>query len=114
MERRRGRPQYGAAGSFPCSGLGYTPRAMVWFTLFFLVILKIPALYLAYVIWWAVKDPPLESAGGPDGATGGGSGPSRHGPRLPVPGRRPGPHGKPTRRQPRVPDPAPLRAERPV
>ena len=31
---------------------------MLWFTIFFLVILKIPAAYLGYVIWWAVKDPP--------------------------------------------------------
>ena len=36
---------------------------MLWFTIFFLVILKIPIVYLAYVIWWAVKDPPQPSAG---------------------------------------------------
>ena len=28
---------------------------MLWFTLWFLVILKIPAIYLAWVIWYAYK-----------------------------------------------------------
>jgi hypothetical protein len=47
----------------------------VWLALWFLVILKIPILYLAWVIWWAVKDPPDgqtgESAGdGEDGGLG--------------------------------------------
>jgi hypothetical protein len=77
---------------------------MLWFTIFFLVILKIPAAYLAYVIWWAVKDPPepgLDAARDrlpPEGEDGGGTPwrrpPSRH----PIPGRRPGPHGSPVRR----------------
>ena len=31
---------------------------MLWLTIWFTVILKIPAVYLAYVIWWSVKDPP--------------------------------------------------------
>jgi hypothetical protein len=78
---------------------------MLWFSIWFLVILKIPIAYLAYVIWWAVKDPPA-SAGGPalgaaeDGDSGGGTpGPARvRFPRRPVPGRRPGPHGRPARR----------------
>jgi hypothetical protein len=30
----------------------------MWLTIWFMVILKIPIAYLAYVIWWAVKDPP--------------------------------------------------------
>lgn len=73
---------------------------MVWYTLWFLVILKIPALYLAYMIWWAVKDPP-EAGAGPAEEWGGGGG--RLGPRprpsrRPIPGRRPGPHGTPARR----------------
>jgi hypothetical protein len=84
---------------------------MVWFTIWFLVILKIPVAYLAYVIWWAVKDPPAPSTG-PDFGQGsredgdggvGGPGRRRIG-RRPVPGRRPGPHGSPLRR------PVPLRA----
>jgi len=97
---------------FPWSALGYTPRAMLWFTLWFLVILKIPALYLAYVIWWAVKDPPVEGVGGSDGTLWGGSGPSRDGPRRPVPGRRSGPHGRPVRRLARKAERVPYRRER--
>lgn len=75
---------------------------MVWFTLWFMVILKIPALYLAYVIWWAVKDPPAQPAGEAPFGLGGSEGP-RRGPRAPVPGRRPGPHGAPVRREQRMP-----------
>ena len=84
---------------------------MLWFTIWFLVILKIPIAYLAYVIWWAVKDPPAP-AGGPalggaetsDGGSLGGPGLRRR-PRNPIPGRRPGPHGSPLRR----PQPVPAR-----
>lgn len=82
---------------------------MLWFTIFFLVILKIPALYLAYVIWWAVKDPPVEASGG---SYGGGVGPRPSGPWLPRPGRRPGPHGKPSRRLARTAERRPARARR--
>ena len=72
---------------------------MVWFTLWFMVILKIPILYLLYVIWWAVKDPP-DAYAGPGADVAGGGGPrwrpsgarGRFGPR----GR--GPHGKAERR----------------
>jgi hypothetical protein len=89
---------------FPEGELGYTHEAMLWFTIWFMVILKIPVLYLCYVIWWAVKDPPAQHAGGPsDGLGGGGGDPPYHGrPRLPVPGRRPGPHGSPERRHART------------
>ena len=81
---------------------------MLWFSIWFLVILKIPIAYLGYVIWWAVKDPPEPSVGlgygsvQPEGGGGGigGSGGSgrRRLPRKPIPGRRPGPHGGPERR----------------
>ena len=106
-----------AAGAACCGlvegGLGYTQRLMLWFTIWFLVILKIPALYLGYVIWWAVKDPPVEGTdGGRDGAGGGGARPDRNGPRLPGDGRRPGPHGKPARRHERTVETLPSRAER--
>jgi hypothetical protein len=84
---------------------------MLWFTIWFLVILKIPAAYLAYVIWWAVKDPPEPSTGpaqgwaGSSNDGGGVGGPSRRRrPPTPIHGRRPGPHGVPARR------PAPVRA----
>jgi hypothetical protein len=80
---------------------------MVWLTIWFMVILKIPAIYLAYVIWWAVKDPPVPETGA-GGGFGGGAGPPRHPhTRTPAPGRHPGPHGTPVRR----PIPAPLRAK---
>jgi hypothetical protein len=87
---------------------------MLWFTLWFMVILKIPALYLCYVIWWAVKDPPVETAGGPSSAFGGGGvGPARPTrPRAPIPGRRPGPHSSPVRRQARTVETSPSRAKR--
>jgi hypothetical protein len=78
---------------------------MLWFSIWFLVILKIPIVYLGYVIWWAVKDPPEPSAGPGYGslqADGGGGGVGGSGrrrlPRKPIPGRRPGPHGAPARR----------------
>jgi hypothetical protein len=86
---------------------------MLWFTLWFMVILKIPALYLCYVIWWAVKDPPVETAGGPSALGGGGIGPARPPrPQTPIPGRRPGPHGSPVRRQARTVETSPSRAKR--
>lgn len=76
----------------------------------FLVVLKIPAIYLCYVVWWAVKDPPVpggqgDSVGGlePDGPEPGGSWWRRR------PSRKPfqrGPHGSPPRR----PAPAPTTA----
>ena len=33
---------------------------MVWEAVFFLVLLKIPIVYLAFVIWWAVRGEPDE------------------------------------------------------
>jgi hypothetical protein len=81
---------------------------MLWFTIFFLVILKIPAAYLGYVIWWAVKDPPepgtdpaFERISSPVD-DGGGTPWQRPRGRRWVPGRRPGPHGSPVRRPARV------------
>jgi len=97
------------------SALRYTQTAMLWFTIFFLVILKIPAAYLGYVIWWAVKDPPEPGTdpaydralpGGEDGGPVWHPSSGRHW----VPGRHPGPHGSPERR-PR-PAFAPSRAEK--
>jgi hypothetical protein len=79
---------------------------MLWFTLVFLVLLKIPVVYLCYVIWWAIKDPPAPG----EGFAGTGEIPRSGGPhegsswwkrRV---ARRPrrGPHGSPVRR----PEPA--------
>jgi hypothetical protein len=89
---------------------------MLWFTIFFLVILKIPAAYLGYVIWWAVKDPPQPGSDlaydrvRPSEDDGGGPAWRRPQARNPAPGRRPGPHGSPARRP--YPALAPGRAEK--
>jgi hypothetical protein len=73
---------------------------MLWLTLWFMVILKIPILYLAYVLWWAVKDPPKAYAGPAAGEVGDGGGPgwrpSRSHGRFRQPRGRP--HGSPDRR----------------
>jgi hypothetical protein len=70
---------------------------VLWFTIWFMVILKIPVLYLAFVIWWAVKDPPQPGADDVGDETGGpGWRPSRGPRRADRP--RHGPHGSPARR----------------
>jgi hypothetical protein len=75
---------------------------MWWFILVFIVLLKIPMVYLAYVVWWALKSPPEPGEGyagagdalGPEGPQSGGWW------RRNLPGRTPrrGPHGSPARR----------------
>jgi hypothetical protein len=76
---------------------------MLWFTLVFLVLLKIPLAYLAYVVWWAVKSPPEPGEGYEGtGSDVGSDGPSSGSPWWKPPvrdrrGRR-GPHGTPARR----------------
>lgn len=82
---------------------------MLWFTIWFAVVLKIPALYLAYVIWWSVKDPPTAQTGNGGGTAQGDADLGLRGPRRPPPGRRSGPHGSPERR-PRRAAPATSRA----
>jgi hypothetical protein len=88
---------------------------MLWFTLWFAIALKLPALYLAYVIWWSVKDPPAAAPGSAHGGVDGeDAGPRRIGPRGPAHDsrRRPhGPHGSPERR-PRRTAPVTARARR--
>jgi hypothetical protein len=85
---------------------------MLWFTLWFAIALKVPALYLAYVIWWSVKDPPGAAPGNTqESVDGGDAGPGRHGPRPPARDRRRGPHGSPERR-PRRAAPVTARAQR--
>jgi hypothetical protein len=77
---------------------------VVWFSIVFLVLLKIPALYLCYVVWWAVKDPPApgEGYGHAPGTTLDDGGPQPgswwHPRRRQQPPPRRGPHGSPTRR----------------
>ncbi len=84
---------------------------MWWFVLVFLVLLKIPMIYLGYVIWWAIKDPPQPGEGyEASGESFGSGGPDSGRPwwTRPLPHRAPrrGPHGSPARRQ----RPAPVRA----
>jgi len=86
---------------------------MVWETIFLLVILKIPIIYLACVVWWAVRSEPappepLEPALVPA--------PTEPDPRSgwrflrrsirPRPTRGGRPHGSPARRPLRAPLPA--------
>jgi hypothetical protein len=75
--------------------------SVLWFYLIFLVFLKIPIVYLCYVVWWAVKDPP-QPGEGYAGAAGeaGSDGPDAGSwwRRLRRPGPRSGPHGSPIRR----------------
>ena len=81
----------------------------VWEIVFLMVILKIPIVYLCFVIWYAIKAEPRPEAGASVTAQLGpedGSGPRRR--RLP---RLPRPHGAPTRRYPRTPQPSLAKAE---
>lgn len=80
---------------------------MIWVELVFLMfVLKIPVIYVCWLVWWAVRqepEPPRDAvavraqAGGPDGSE--------------APRRRPsGPHGRPRRTAARTPRPAAARA----
>ena len=63
---------------------------MVWLFIWFMVILKLPILYLAYVLWWAIKDPPE-----PGGASGDASAEDGGSPWRPRQRAGNGPHGRP-------------------
>jgi hypothetical protein len=82
----------------------------VWEIVFLMVILKIPIVYLCVVIYYAIKAEPRPEGGasvtdelGPND----GGGPRRR--RVP---RFPRPHGAPTRRYPRTPQPSLTQAKR--
>ena len=86
-------PQGGAGPGvgFSGSGLGYTQRHMVWLTIWFTVILKIPAVYLAYVDLVVGEGPaPAGQPEAPERASeeAGSSRRAAAGPRAPIPGRR--------------------------
>lgn len=84
---------------------------MVWETIFLLVVLKIPIVYLCFVVWWAVRSEPappepLEPVRVP---VPNGPGPRsgwRFLRRRPRPQPRGGPHGSPQRAPRRAPLPA--------
>jgi hypothetical protein len=64
-----------------------------WAMFWLILVLKIPIAALLYIVWWALRDPPLPEADSGDG--GGGIGRDPH-PRIrpPRPSRR-GPHAEP-------------------
>ena len=71
---------------------------MLWLTVWFMVILKIPVLYLCWVIWWAVKDPPdVEAEPTLEEVDGGDSPGWRRPPDRRTRRPRGGPHGSPAR-----------------
>jgi hypothetical protein len=81
------------------------PRHSVWELVFFMVVLKIPIVYLCMVLWVAIKAEPTpeEGAGVATRVGGDDPGPGR-GPRPR--GLRRRPHGRPSRTYPRAPRPA--------
>lgn len=76
---------------------------MLWYLLFFAVALKIPTLWLVWVVWWAIKSKPDHEIGESSGGYGS-PGPTEDGPWWKPGGRssrlahRQGPHGAPVRR----------------
>jgi hypothetical protein len=77
---------------------------MIWHLLFFFVALKIPTLWLAWIVWWAIKSKPDHETGASSGGDGsaGTDGPQpnswRPGGRSARLSHRRGPHGAPLRR----------------
>jgi len=83
----------------------------VWELIFLMVILKIPIVYLCWVIWWAVKSKPLPEEPAalqpvPVAPRPWNDPRRRHGP------RRPRPHGAPSRSYARPRRAAPVHAAR--
>jgi hypothetical protein len=77
--------------------MAYTHR-VVWEAVFFLVLLKIPVVYLGFVVWWAIREEPDRREPTAVAAVSDTppSGPGVGGPRRPA--RRPHtghPHGRP-------------------
>jgi hypothetical protein len=82
-----------------------------WAMFWLILVLKIPIAALLYIVWWAIREPPV---GDPDSSEGGGGTRRDPHPRIrpPQPPRR-GPHAEPAppapgrvrvvRRGPRVP-----------
>jgi hypothetical protein len=64
----------------------------MWLGIFFLLILKIPVVYVAWVVWWAIKaEPDVGTPGGTEGLDGINWRPWRRPPSSRPP--RGGPHG---------------------
>jgi len=75
----------------------------IWEIVFLMVILKIPIVYLCCIIYWAIKAEPKPEEGAAVTVEAGPEGGSPRRRRLP---RFPRPHGSPTRRYPRTPQPS--------
>ncbi|MFN2629250.1 MAG: hypothetical protein ABR569_11525 [Gaiellaceae bacterium] len=73
----------------------------IWEIVFLMVILKIPIVYLCWVIWWAVKAEPRPEEGAAIQVVVGQNRP-RGGPRRPRRPLRPSPRGGPSRRYART------------
>ena len=87
------------------------PKHSVWELVFLMVILKIPIIYLCFVVYYAIKADPRPAAGaGVTVEVGPEDGPQRRRRRRPFPAR---PHGGPARSYGRTPRTAFARAERP-
>jgi hypothetical protein len=84
-------------------------RHSVWELVFFMVILKIPIVYLGMVVWYAIKSEPTPEEGAAVTVRVGSDdqGPGR-GPRRLLPR----PHGGPSRTYPRAPRTAHARSEK--
>ena len=84
-------------------------RHSVWELVFFMVILKIPIVYLGLVVWHAIKSEPIPEEGVTMRVGSDDEGPGR-GPRP----RRftPRPHGGPSRTYPRAPRTALAQSEK--
>ena len=79
----------------------------MWELIWLMVIMKIPILYLCWVVYWAIKSEPRHeepaTVAVPDDGGSPGWRPAQRGP------RRPGPHGRPMRKYARSRR-APIRA----
>jgi hypothetical protein len=71
-------------------------EAIVWELIWLMVIMKIPILYLCWVVYWAIKSEPRPEQSAALVPAWDDSDPSVWRPRHDRP-RRPGPHGRPTR-----------------
>jgi hypothetical protein len=86
-------------------------RHPIWEIVFLMVILKVPIVYLCFVVYYAIKAEPRPEEGAAvtvslDGDDSGGGRRRRLRPR-----HRPGPHGGPSRSYPRGPQTALARGE---
>jgi hypothetical protein len=78
---------------------------MIWVEfVFMMLVLKIPVIYVGWLVWWAVKQEPLPPEGAPVTVRAGDPDSPRRGSlRGRLGGVRPrGPHGRPARGYPRV------------